>query len=112
MRARAMSMSILRISSMLSLCLYVSVVSFSFADWPLFRGNPQQTGVAASKLPDKLQILWTFRTKDAIEGTPAIASGTAYIGSYDDNVYALDLVTGQEKWRNPTDEATTPVAFH
>ncbi len=26
-------------------------------DWPIFRGDPLQTGVAPEKLPDKLEVL-------------------------------------------------------
>ena len=31
-------------------------------DWPLFRGNAQQTGVSANSLPKELEIRWTFKT--------------------------------------------------
>jgi outer membrane protein assembly factor BamB len=69
--------------------------------WPLFRGNPQQTGVAPASLPDQLKILWQFKadTKDGIEGTAAIANGTVFIGSFDSHLYAIDLKSGKEKWR-------------
>ncbi len=69
------------------------------ADWPIFRGNPTQTGIANSTLPEQLDILWRFKTNDAIEGTPAIVNGTVYIGSFDEHLYAIDLATGKEKWK-------------
>jgi outer membrane protein assembly factor BamB len=69
------------------------------ADWPVFRGNALQTGVAASSLPDKLAIRWKFTAKDSIEGTAAIYRGTVYVGSFDEHLYAIDLATGKEKWR-------------
>jgi outer membrane protein assembly factor BamB len=81
-----------------SLCLCVSVVS-SGADWPLFRGNPLQTGVASSPLPAKLEIRWKFKAGDAVEATAAIAGGTVYVGSFDEHLYALDLATGKQKWK-------------
>jgi outer membrane protein assembly factor BamB len=68
-------------------------------DWPLFRGDPVQTGVSPAKLPDKLKIRWKFATKDAIEGSAAIVDGVVYVGSYDERLYAIDLKTGQEKWK-------------
>jgi outer membrane protein assembly factor BamB len=80
--------------------------------WPLFRGNAHQTGVAASTLPDNLEILWTFSTKDAIEGTPAIADGVVYVGSFDENLYAIDLATGKEKWRYKAGALKSPAAVH
>jgi outer membrane protein assembly factor BamB len=69
------------------------------AGWPVFRGNALQTGVAASSLPAQLEVLWRFKAKDGFEGTAAIANGTVYVGSYDEYLYAIDLKTGQEKWK-------------
>jgi outer membrane protein assembly factor BamB len=74
-------------------------------DWPLFRGNPLQTGVAASSLPENLEIRWKFKAKDGIEGAAAIVNGIVYIGSLDEHLYALDLATGQVKWTYQTDPA-------
>jgi outer membrane protein assembly factor BamB len=88
------------------------VVQERIGDWPIFRGNPQQTGVATSKLPEKPEVLWKFSTKKAIEGTPAIANGVVYIGSFDENLYAIDLRTGNEKWRYKAGETKTPAAVH
>jgi outer membrane protein assembly factor BamB len=68
------------------------------AGWPLFRGNPFQTGVATSPLPAELGIRWTVKTKDSIESAAAIVAGTVYVGSMDERLRALDLKTGQEKW--------------
>jgi outer membrane protein assembly factor BamB len=81
-------------------------------DWPLFRGNALQTGVAAAKLPDKLDIVWKFQAKDGIEGTPAIVNGTVYVGAMfkDEHLYALDLATGEEKWKYKTGAVKAPVS--
>lgn len=68
-------------------------------DWRVFRGNTAQTGVSALALPDKLEVLWKFSTKDSIEGAAAIADGVVYIGSFDEYLYALDLADGKEKWK-------------
>jgi outer membrane protein assembly factor BamB len=69
------------------------------ADWPIFRGNPLQTGVAADSLPDELEIRWKFKTKESVEGTGAIVGATVYVGSLDGHLYALDLATGKERWK-------------
>ncbi len=69
------------------------------AEWPLFRGDPQMTGVASSPLPKDLSLLWSFKVKEGVfEGTPAIVGGVAYIGDLDGTLYALDLNTGKKKW--------------
>src|SRR5438552_5750164 len=72
------------------------------ADWPIFRGNPLQTGVAGASLPDMLVIRWKFKAKDAIEGSAAIVNGSVFVGSMDGNLYALDLASGQKKWAYKT----------
>ncbi|MCI0455657.1 MAG: PQQ-binding-like beta-propeller repeat protein [Gemmataceae bacterium] len=85
-----------------SLCLCVSVVSSSSvvrADWPIFRGNPAQTGVAASDLPAELAVRWKFKTGDRIDSTAAIVNGVVYIGSFDEHLYAINLADGNLKWK-------------
>lgn len=69
------------------------------ASWPVFRGNALQTGVAASSLPDKLDIRWTFTAPDGFEGAAAIVKGMVYVGCLDGHLYALDLDSGMQKWK-------------
>src|SRR5215469_10619362 len=85
------------LSALIGLCLAAD--DPSKPAWPVFRGNAEQTGIAVATLPDKLEVLWKFSTKDAIEGAPAIDRGVVYVGSYDEHLYALDLETGKEKWK-------------
>jgi outer membrane protein assembly factor BamB len=69
------------------------------ADWPFFRGNTSQTGVAADKLADKLEIRWKTKLPRGIGSTAAIVGGVAYVGCYDEHLYAFDLATGDLKWK-------------
>jgi outer membrane protein assembly factor BamB len=94
-------------------CLLLLVFGASVAsmeDWPVFRGNPLQTGVAAFALPEPLEVRWQFKAKDSVEGTAAIAGGTVYIGSLDEHLYALDLATGQLKWKYKAGPLKAPVS--
>src|SRR5437762_9857887 len=68
------------------------------ASWPMFRGSQGLLGVSGSRLPDKLALLWTFKTLGAVKSSPAIVGGRVFIGSNDTNVYALDLRTGKKAW--------------
>jgi outer membrane protein assembly factor BamB len=77
--------------------LWVGALSLS-ADWPVFRGNALQTGVASSELPNPLHVLWQCKAR-AFEGTAAIADGVVYVGSEDEFVYALNLADGKQKWK-------------
>lgn len=81
-------------------------------DWPLFRGNALQTGVASSSLPDKLGELWTFTSGDSIESAPAVVGGVVYLPSMDEHLYALDLQTGKEKWKFKGGPFKAPPALH
>jgi len=69
------------------------------AEWPLFRGNPQLAGVASGVLPDKLALLWTFKTGEAIKSSAVISRGRVFIGSNDGKLYALSLRDGSPIWQ-------------
>ena len=97
---------------LLAAVLSLAAAGIAAEDWPLFRGNPLQTGVTAQNLPDKLEVLWTFETKDSVEATAAIAGGTVYVGSMDENLYALDLADGKPKWQYKAGPVKAPVSVH
>jgi outer membrane protein assembly factor BamB len=80
----------------------LAVITIAAGDWPLFRGNPAQDGVSRETLPEQLVELWQFKagkSEDAIEGAPAVVGGVVYVASQDQNLYAVNLATGQEAWR-------------
>ena len=91
---------------------WCSAATLFAADWPVFRGSPGQTGIAQGKLPDKLELLWEFKAKDGVESAAAVANGVVYVGSYDQNLYALDLMTGKEKWRYKAGPFKAPPGIH
>ena len=68
-------------------------------NWPLFRADSHSSGVAVSKLPEKLSVLWKFRVEDGgFETTPAVVDGVVYVGDFDGKLYAIDAATGDKKW--------------
>jgi len=75
--------------------------------WPLFRGDPQATGVSPGTLPEQLKTLWTYSgQKDGFEATAAIADGAVYIGSTGGKLYAFALADGKKLW-----DFNTPLGF-
>ena len=41
---------------------------------------------------------WVMHTPDSVTASPAIADGTAYVGSWDGTFYAVDVATGAVRW--------------
>ena len=69
----------------------------------MFRANLQHTGVYETKGVHQLnELKWAFKTEGPIRSSPAVADGVVYFGSYDGNLYAVDIKTGKEKWRFKT----------
>jgi eukaryotic-like serine/threonine-protein kinase len=69
--------------------------------WPTFRNGPEQRGVARTKLPAKLELLWveTSGEKDSmIRSTAAIAGGRVYSASLNGEVVCRELRTGKKLW--------------
>lgn len=52
---------------------------------------------------EQLKPIWSFECEDEIRGTPLYQDGTVYIGSYDNNLYALRASNGEFIWKYPTD---------
>lgn len=47
--------------------------------------------------------LWTFETEEEVRATPCVGPNLVYIGSYDNNLYALDRYSGALRWKFTTD---------
>jgi len=74
----------------------------------MFRGDPQHSGIyRAAGVPKLHGVKWKFKTEGAVISSPAIADGTAYFGSTDHRLYAVDLQTGRERWKFKTESRVT-----
>src|SRR3974390_870395 len=92
-----------------SFCLFSLLTIFVLSapsaaqDSPMFRGDPQHSGVYNSPGVPKLSgVKSKFHTAGRIISSPAIVNGTAYVGSTDTNLYAIDTATGTQKWKFTT----------
>lgn len=71
----------------------------------MYRGNAGRTGEMPGPAPsmdNPIFLKWQFSTNESIYSSPAVANGTVFVGSDDDNLYAIDAATGQERWRFST----------
>jgi outer membrane protein assembly factor BamB len=81
----------------------------AWADWPIFRGDAEQNGVSPAKLPGQLTVKWQVKTGEGVPGTAAVVGGVVYVGSLDKNLYAIDLASGQVKWKATLGPIKSPV---
>lgn len=50
-----------------------------------------------------IKPVWTFKCEDELRGTPTFHKGSLYIGSYDNNLYAVNADTGDFIWKYPAE---------
>lgn len=70
--------------------------------WTSYRGDQEQSGVAAGRLPKKPTRLWVFETKKPLVSSPVIAAGKVFFGCNDKKVRALNQKTGKLIWEFET----------
>ena len=61
------------------------------------------TKAMARSEDETIKPVWEFKCEDEIRGTPTFYDGNIYIGSYDNNLYALNAATGEFLWKYPTE---------
>ncbi len=83
-------------------------VPASTLDWPLYGGDAANTRFAAASTittdnVHALKLAWSFHTGvsgrgTSFEGTPVIAAGKLFVTAPDDQIFALDPVSGTLLW--------------
>jgi polyvinyl alcohol dehydrogenase (cytochrome) len=82
--------------------LGASAVSTS-ADWSMYQHDPAHSGYSTTSLLNTSNIAalapaWSFPTGGWVTGTPIVAGGVVYIGSWDAKMYALRERDGSQLW--------------
>jgi eukaryotic-like serine/threonine-protein kinase len=89
------------------ICVCVSAPAFAQAI-ASFRGDAQHSGIYQQVgVPLLHGIKWKFKTGAAVISTPAVLDGTAYFGSNDHYLYAVNLADGTQRWKFKTDGRVT-----
>ena len=97
-----------RLAAVWLLCLCAFILSLPAlaagrGDWWMFQHDPQHTGRSSFNGPSVPLGKWKYTLSGLIDASPAIAAdGTIYIGSWDNNVYALNPADGSLKWKFAT----------
>ena len=99
------------VATLLCACLSAPAFSLPVAS---FRGDAQHSGISLDAgVPVQHGIKWKFKTGGAVISTPAVSDGTAYFGSNDHNVYAVNLTDGAQRWKFKTGSrvASSPAVY-
>ena len=83
----------------------VTVPAAAQNDTMQFRYNAQHTGdysPVAGPVPSNGQLLWNYTITGYVGSSPAVVNGVVYVGSADNNVYALNATTGAKLWNYTT----------
>jgi len=65
--------------------------------------TPSAAVPAVALTGGEVKPIWSFKCEDELRGSPAFASGTIFIGAYDNNLYAVNAAEGKLLWKYPTD---------
>src|SRR5207237_5770600 len=90
-----------------TVCLILSPLSYgAVSQNAMFRANLERTGVYKTQGIQRLHgVKWKFKTERVIEAwfsSPTVSGDTAYFGSDDGYLYALNALTGELKWKFKT----------
>jgi outer membrane protein assembly factor BamB/tRNA A-37 threonylcarbamoyl transferase component Bud32 len=71
------------------------------------------TPLVAPSTSPQIRPIWTFKCEDEIRRKAILDEGIIYVGSYDNNLYALNQANGQFLWKFPASNsiASTPAIF-
>jgi eukaryotic-like serine/threonine-protein kinase len=86
--------------ALLCVCLPAALWASPLAS---FRGDERHSGIyQAVGAPILHGVRWKFKTNGPVVSTPAIAGDTAYVGSNDHYLYAVNLANGELRWKFKT----------
>jgi outer membrane protein assembly factor BamB len=71
----------------------------AFADVTMYRIDPDRSNVHPGPGPTEKPVrIWSRKADAPVHFHPVLAGGVLYVGSDDGHVYALDALTGDERW--------------
>lgn len=97
---------VFRRAALIGAFLILAVVPAQCIDFTMARFDASQTSCTSEQLALPLALSWEFvgNKFDNNPAAPVVADGTVFIAC-GDRVYAVDLVTGVQKWRYPSESS-------
>ena len=59
-------------------------------NWPIFRGDPGLSGYSNVKLPNKPELIWTYKSDSRTSSSPVIYNQTVYWSDKRGRIYGID----------------------
>jgi outer membrane protein assembly factor BamB/tRNA A-37 threonylcarbamoyl transferase component Bud32 len=63
----------------------------------------QPSVAAVISKTDRVKEIWAFECEDEVRGSPLVHDGNVYVGCYDNNLYTLDVKSGEFQWKFATE---------
>lgn len=90
--------------------IFILFYFVSSGSWPNIGGDLEHSGYSESP-PVPLELRWRYKVGGSDISAPIIDAGTLFVGSDDNNLYAIDIISGELKWRYPAHgKVYTPTA--
>ncbi len=86
------------LSLLFILIFFVLFLTISTASWQNVGGDLQHSGYSDSSIVP-LELLWKYKVGNSEISAPIVDRGTVFVGSDDNNLYAIDAATGELKWQ-------------
>jgi len=95
-----------RIIAVFIFCLFLLAMPHVVGaeDWPNFRKDTVHSGSVSESLQPPLTLKWQYKTEGKILSSPSVANGKVFIGSRDNQLYALDATSGDIVWKFETEK--------
>ncbi len=78
------------------------LIPFVNADWTMFLSDPSHSGSGTGNPTLAPTQSWKYGTGDEVSSSPAVVGGLVYVGSDDNNIYALNATDGAQLWSYKT----------
>jgi outer membrane protein assembly factor BamB len=90
--------------------LLILFLPISEASWQNVGGDLAHSGYSDSSIVP-LELIWKYKAGGSEISAPIVDMGTVFVGSDDNNLYAIDAATGNLKWQYPAlGKVYTPAA--
>lgn len=75
--------------------------------WPRGGGDAQSASATGLQFNPPAHLAWKYEAEGPIRTGAAVLDGVAYVGSYDEWLYAVDVKSGRRLWRFPANSPVT-----